>query len=339
MPAGSKNTRTTIGFFGVSRNLIDRSIELGMDPACSLIVIAAGTAKDNRSTSWSCHSVKNYTSISRQRSKQAVKLLLANNILSLKPHKNKKHPKYRINHDTDDEMIWLPKGFVTGVSDETPPLERLRQTGDVLTLKLMLDIYAVCSIAEEGGLPWDVVSVPYKSQRIGESRQYTIWGFTAENTTCYTSNELVSVHKIDGEFREFWRRLTSLEDMGLVQLVVVAFDAKEGAVMFELDNVFTDETIRDVALEACEELLPEKFHYAFAEHDVVIPVISHVVSPFVRRLYIPRYKQDTELTRAGYALVNNRFDLAKQTFVEIINLQYQGKIKGISREDQRILKG
>ncbi len=41
----------------------------------------------------------------------------------------------------EPQWIWLPNEFVTGAADETPPLELLRQSQDVMALRLVVDLY------------------------------------------------------------------------------------------------------------------------------------------------------------------------------------------------------
>jgi len=52
----------------------------------------------------------------------------------------------------DDECVWLPKSFVMGVANEDSPLERIRQTDDQLALRLCVDLYWRCDIANDGGV-------------------------------------------------------------------------------------------------------------------------------------------------------------------------------------------
>ena len=37
--------------------------------------------------------------------------------------------------------VWLPNTLVTGAANETPPIERVRQTRDPMTLRLLVDCY------------------------------------------------------------------------------------------------------------------------------------------------------------------------------------------------------
>jgi hypothetical protein len=52
----------------------------------------------------------------------------------------------------DPEWIWLPNAFVTGATAETPPLELLRQSQDVMALRLAIDLYFSQNLREDSGI-------------------------------------------------------------------------------------------------------------------------------------------------------------------------------------------
>ena len=298
------------GFFAINRELLERVYELGMNPACALLVLASGSGRDNKRTSWSCNAVRKYTSIGRQRAKNAVNQLVEEGVLEKESGRDIRNPRYTIKLDSEDEMIWLPVTFVTGAGLETPPLERLRQTGDVQIIRLLLDVYAFCSIAEEAGLPWDVVSGKSERKRIGESGEFTIWGFNfAEQQVCFLTHDLVRPHVLpENDCSDFWRRLKTLIDLGLLQRSLVMFDSKDGAVLFELEDVFTGESLVERAAETCLQMLPEEYTYTLEAQEVVVPLLSHICAPVARQLYVPTYRQHTELTKAGYAASRERIE-------------------------------
>ena len=55
---------STKGFFRIDRRTWAKVCELGMNPAVAYLVLACGTGKDHRGTSWSVQAaVKKYTAI------------------------------------------------------------------------------------------------------------------------------------------------------------------------------------------------------------------------------------------------------------------------------------
>jgi hypothetical protein len=319
------------GFFAVNRLLLEDAYQLGMNPSCSLLVIAAGSGRGNDKSKWSCHAITTYTSISRSRSKQAVDVLVENRLLTRRPGRNYRSPEYLIRRSKEDKDIWLPISFVCGAENETPPLEKLRQTGDVGTLQLMLDIYAYCNVADEGGLPWDIVcSTFHAAEKIADHAEYTVWGFVQEGTDTYRPNHpAVQPHK-----DSFWERLQRLLDLQLLSKSIVAFDGEQGAVLFELTDVFSGESLLEDSAMALEEILPECFHYRMQENDIVIAVLKHVKEPVVRGLFVPAYRQHTKLTKAGAAKATSRIEGYRKVLEQLNptpflsndpqDLQYQG---------------
>src|SRR4051794_38333426 len=51
----------------------------------------------------------------------------------------------------EPDLIWLPNELVTGAGRETPPLELVRQMQDVMTLRLLIDMYHTHNLREDGG--------------------------------------------------------------------------------------------------------------------------------------------------------------------------------------------
>ena len=64
-------------FFAVDSRLWERVCAFGLNEAVAYIVLARGTGRDNRTTTWSVESIERYTGISRHRAAAAVKDLQA----------------------------------------------------------------------------------------------------------------------------------------------------------------------------------------------------------------------------------------------------------------------
>lgn len=84
----------TGNFFIVDRRNWAEVCRLGMNPAVSYLVLARGSQRDNRHTSWSVNAIKTYGGISVERGKQALETLLAN--LFIQQTKTGTRPQYAI---------------------------------------------------------------------------------------------------------------------------------------------------------------------------------------------------------------------------------------------------
>lgn len=140
-------------------------------------------------------------------------------------------------HETKAEThwIWLPNEFVSGAADETPPVELVRQTQDVMTLRMIVDLYHAQNLADDGGVSHKFFYEEYERVKIGEHAQYTVWGFHASGTTWVTwkgpsrvhrRNELTDEEKNEGKTPgiDFFRRLEQLVGLGLIEWVPYLFD-------------------------------------------------------------------------------------------------------------------
>jgi hypothetical protein len=85
----------TGNFFAIDRRRWAQITALGINPATAYLVLACGSGRDQRTTSWSCHAVETYTGISRTRAKTAVQALVAAEAVRVTSNKAS-HPQYEI---------------------------------------------------------------------------------------------------------------------------------------------------------------------------------------------------------------------------------------------------
>ena len=82
------------GFLAVDVRRIQQACQLGLNPAVSYIVLAAGTGKDQSTTSWSVNAIEKYTSISRGRSQKASGILFVMGLIDQVEKGSK--PRYKL---------------------------------------------------------------------------------------------------------------------------------------------------------------------------------------------------------------------------------------------------
>jgi hypothetical protein len=140
--------------------------------------------------------------------------------------------------ETPPEWIWLPNAIVDGMSRETPPIEIAREPGRPAALRLLVDLYAAQSLAENGGVHWRQLRVAYERERVGQQGIYVVWGFTKKTRETWGSVPFVNAHMTPGKDQEagykiFWEALEILTLAGLVEFVghVIDHDHDEGAVI------------------------------------------------------------------------------------------------------------
>jgi predicted DNA-binding transcriptional regulator AlpA len=123
--------------------------------------------------------------------------------------------------DPTPDLIWLPNTIIDGVGNEAPPVMRLRQTQDVMLLRLFIDLYGAQHLADDGGIRPDVLWQKYERHKVGESGPFTVWGFKSAGWHA-NGCDIVSPHytkSSEKPWSEFWARNTKLVQLGLLVFV------------------------------------------------------------------------------------------------------------------------
>jgi hypothetical protein len=132
------------------------------------------------------------------------------------------------------ELAFIPNSFVTGVKDETPPLERLRRMLDPQVLRLAVDLYAV-HMQDDGGIPKSIIRREYTRIKKAEFGPYVIYDFQARGLYGARGlhgfpGEIVRPHTVALEnktfdWTPFWRRFQVLLDCEIIEFVPILFEA------------------------------------------------------------------------------------------------------------------
>ena len=142
------------------------------------------------------------------------------------------------------DWIWLPNAIVDGVSDETAPLELVRQTQDASTLRLLIDLYHGHALASDGGIHWRRISKGFTRHRVGQRGPFVVYGFEEGTFRTWTNTSFVRPYmtgktEVVGDMSKdtgwpvFWKAWTRLVDLGLVEVVghLIEADSDEGNVI------------------------------------------------------------------------------------------------------------
>ena len=116
------------------------------------------------------------------------------------------------------------------------PIETVRESGRPAALRLLVDLYAAQSLAENGGVHWRRLRLSYEREKLGQQGIYVVWGFTRKPRA--GSVPFVEAHMTPGKdreagFEDILGRPEILTLAGLVEFVghVVDHDHDEGAVI------------------------------------------------------------------------------------------------------------
>jgi hypothetical protein len=260
----------------------------------------------------------------------------------------------------EPDWIWLPNTIVTGASDETAPVQLLRQAQNPSALRLFVDLYHSHGLVEDGGVHWRRIRQNYTRHKVGQRGPFVVWGFQASTTTAWGTPAFVAPHltgqtkevlKKDGSkerrdtgwdsFFEAWEIVVGLRLIELVgHLIEADNDNAEIVHPYAIGNGEADErAITTSAQTAAEALLtPGQIEWAQAHGLNLLPAPAHQL-PNVQLVGIARlrYRPHTKATAAWFAKKQEwgewreRYRDLAQANVSDPDMQHQGNIKVASR--------
>lgn len=126
------------------RLLKSKKLDNPLNAACAYLVMLAGTGPDNATTSWSARSFETYLGMRKSNGQKAIECLAAAGLVTIE--KAGKRPRYKLTNPApkdaeEEECIFLPNQLVTGFGGQPSLLRRLRETGDITPLALLMGLY------------------------------------------------------------------------------------------------------------------------------------------------------------------------------------------------------
>lgn len=118
------------------------------------------------------------------------------------------------------EAVYLPNELVDGVPGRDSPAELIRQTGDPLTLRLLVDLYTAHRLDEWHGVDPRIVWQKFEEVYRREVGSVLVLGWKAPGKEwANNANPITIPHKSDDNMSALWPRLAMLERLGLLVFV------------------------------------------------------------------------------------------------------------------------
>lgn len=307
------------GFFAVDPSSWSGVCNCTMNMAIAYLVLCRGTGANNQTTAWSVNAIETHTGISRSRANTAIEKLIECDFIE--QTKSGKRPRYKIDRDSiakTENQIWLPNELVTGTDKgESPPIERIRQTGDVMLLRLFVDLYQHQNLIEEGGISRNTYHTEYIRELTGEFRQFNLWFFGQGKsyvhwnrvTLPHRREELTPDEEAAGSNPgiDFFKRMNNLAMFGLIQCVPHLFesDTDEAEIIHSLG---TTESVELELTQAAHDAYCAAQQYRFSDvtEDLrVLPLPKHLENVQVIGIWRLRYRPQTSMTSKWWGELNN----------------------------------
>lgn len=304
------------GFFAVGRESFVRACGLGINAALAFLVLARGSNGSNTATAWSAEAAASRLAMRWTTAREAIRLLEQHQLATATRGKNTRaRPRYKL--ELHGDLIWLPNSLVDGLPGGHPPLATIRQTQDVMVLRLLVELYSAQNLREDGGVSPLVVCCDYERQQLGQRGLYVVWGFDRIGmsvrwqpvTEPHRRQKLTEEERAAGANAgvDFFRRFNHLRRLGLVLEIPYLFDGPVGEPIHPIaegSDVAIERAIAQSVADAARACLTEG-QLAYWEDEgwpeIVVPVPAHIEQATVRIVYRLRHRPHTRLTASWWA--------------------------------------
>jgi hypothetical protein len=222
-------------FFAIDRRIWSKLCDSGINAAVAYLVMACGTGRDNRITSWSAQALHKYCGITWERGKAVIDGLIHDGFVRRAADHSPAKPRYELLpsctpdevENDGDPIIWLPNTIVTGTEKgETPPVHRLRSAGSILAMRLFVKMYHAQNLRDDGGISPRIIRSSYERSCIGEQGIFTVWGFRSTQRQIFWSGPFAAHEasaNVAGE-HPVSASIGLLERMGLLTFIPHIFE-------------------------------------------------------------------------------------------------------------------
>jgi hypothetical protein len=235
--------------------------------------------------------------------------------------------KYTLKPEAQEEvseLIWLPNTIVTGTSAQEPsPLKRLRQSGDLWALRLLIDLYHAQNLSADGGISREAFRGNYTRKQYGQRGRHIVWGFTrtdGPNSSWASSHPATEAFwqaatitgKYETEKNKTWPAMQTLTRMGLVTCVPHLVENSAAncepihGCAWDGSGELVERQLAQVANNAGEYIIGEQRLYTATTEgaEILVPVWDTQPDVQMAGIYRLTYRPQTSLTSDWLRRVN-----------------------------------
>jgi hypothetical protein len=295
----------------------------------AFLVLLAGTGADHRLTKWSAKACENHVGMGKPRAQAAIKELIAAELVAHAPASSATFPHYLLAEPaSQSEPIFLPVQLVTGFGQETPILRRVRETGDALVLRMLVDLYGLVQVDPSFGVP---IARLRKGKPGEESCRRTfevapnaLWALDLDDAL-HAAGDWLDYHAVEAkggkggpDWSLLWQRIETLQVIGALWFEPWVFDGEE----LDAEPIFPALARQDFQPDhkrimelgwlrdnAARKMVGERT-YVMENYggEVLMVLPSHHRRPALRGVARLRVEADTPARRLAYSL--------RMTFIE-----------------------
>jgi hypothetical protein len=337
------------GFFALGRDRwedlwnVETSNRLNL--VVAYLVLLAGTGSDHRLTKWSAKACEEHTGVGKPRAKRAIDELIAGELVKRTENSTRMMPQYELpSLPLDDEPIFLPVALVTGLSGEASMLRRVRETGDALLLRMLIDLYGLVSLDATHGIPLEYLNggrneeFAPTARKVADVGAHVVWAISAGKWRG-AGGDWSDLHREKGAtpWARFWERVDLLKRIGAIWFEPWLFDGEEldAEPLIPLDPTAfypvaqrSDEAdLTKAAYDAARALVAEERSFIFdGDADYFVPLVGHRRAPAYREVARMRVEADTPGRRLAWkrrrTLIENYLGAFQQLRIDAENGEF-----------------
>lgn len=305
-------------FFAVDRDVWSRLWKVEatnrLNFVSAYLVISAGTGRDHRLSKWSTKACERHVGIGKPRAKLAIDELIENGFVAHTEQSSRAFPQYRLQElPSDSDPIFLPVGMVTGLAAEASLLRRVREVGDPMLLRMLVDLYGLVQIDSTYGVPVaalsQIASEDFPARQVFEVGVHSIWALRLSGTRT-AGGDWTAPHR-EKNWSVFWNRVQTLEEIGAIWYEPWVYESNDSdaepmfpvsfpltqKVKADADVVHLTSIIQDASISLAEE---RSYLIEMYSEDILVPLSRHRHVPSIRGVARLRIEADTPARRLSY---------------------------------------
>ncbi|WP_291733938.1 hypothetical protein [Leisingera sp. F5] len=318
--ARSKRSPTDRGgnFFAVDRDVWERLWEVEATNRLNFIsaylVMSAGTGSDHQLSKWSTKACERHVGIGKPRAKVAIDELIEHGFSAHTEQSSRAYPQYRLQEiPSDSDPIFLPVGMVTGLAAEASLLRRVREVGDPMLLRMLVDLYGLVQIDSTYAVPISALSQvapeDFPARKVFEIGVHAIWALRLSERLVARGDWTKPHHAKN--WTVFWDRLRTLEDIGAIWYEPWVYESSDldAEPMFPISMLTSHRSkvdpdalrLTNVLRNAAETLAEDRTYLIeMYSEDILVPLSRHRGMPGIRGVARLRIEADTPGRRLSY---------------------------------------
>lgn len=312
------------------------------------LVLLAGTGSDHRLTKWSAKACEQYLGMGKPRAKHAIQELVSAGLIKMTDAATRLSPQYELPPlPLEDEPIFLPVQLVTGFSGETPVLRRIKETGDPLLLRMLVDLYGRVVLDATFGLPISDLRCgglgdgQPTARKIASVGAHAVWAIKGGSIST-GGGEWVEHHREmkRGEadvWGRFWERVRLLQQIGALFYEPWLFDSDaldaepimplDPAGFYNVADPDEEAKLTRLASEVSYALVGEERPYLMDNSgaDYFVPLPLHQQAPAFRKVARLRVEADTPGRRLAWKRRQELIARLAATYEQLLGDVHGGK--------------